>query len=399
VTGAADVVSDLLANPSSYYVNVHNADFPAGVLRGQLGSTPQPAATFVTTLSGSGEAPANGAPDGGGAAQVTINGTTVNYTLVVQGISTPTAAHIHRGPAGLAGPVVVGFNPVFTGGVATGSVTTTPALAREILSNPAGFYINAHTTEFPGGAIRGQLNPAGPETIYIPTVVKGAGVNGAMYVSDLRIVNTTSIPANITVDYFMASPGLDGPTATMPVQVAAGAQTVIDDVLGTLFSASGTGALRLTSDRAVLVTSRVLNDQRPAGAGTTILLVPGVALRDLPINGTLPLLSNASAADVATGLGYRTNIGYFNPTAATVKVTFRARTNTGTVLGSNDYTIAGYARAQMPVFELISSVTANDSEQTDFYVTYSADGPLAVYAAVADNKTGDGLYTTGANPR
>lgn len=32
-----DVMDDIMKNPASYYVNVHNAEFPNGALRGQLG--------------------------------------------------------------------------------------------------------------------------------------------------------------------------------------------------------------------------------------------------------------------------------------------------------------------------------------------------------------------------
>jgi hypothetical protein len=40
-SGCADadraLAKDLLQNPQNYYVNVHNADYPAGAVRGQLG--------------------------------------------------------------------------------------------------------------------------------------------------------------------------------------------------------------------------------------------------------------------------------------------------------------------------------------------------------------------------
>ena len=36
VDATDDLVDDIIANPGSFYVNVHNADFPGGAVRGQL---------------------------------------------------------------------------------------------------------------------------------------------------------------------------------------------------------------------------------------------------------------------------------------------------------------------------------------------------------------------------
>lgn len=36
VSGKADILADIAANPSRYYINVANAEFPNGAIRGQL---------------------------------------------------------------------------------------------------------------------------------------------------------------------------------------------------------------------------------------------------------------------------------------------------------------------------------------------------------------------------
>lgn len=115
---------------------------------------------LATTMSGANETqPAD--PDGTGTAAVTIDmaNTQVCYTVTVQNIALPaTAAHIHRGAAGVKGAPVVTFNVLpDANGTATSCVKTDAALLQEIASNPAGFYVNVHNAEFPDGAVRGQL--------------------------------------------------------------------------------------------------------------------------------------------------------------------------------------------------------------------------------------------------
>jgi CHRD domain len=117
-----------------------------------------------------------GDPNGRGEAYVFgIDGdpTTLCYILTADKIAQLEAgggmAHIHKGAAGSNGPVVVNLAFPLGGDAAdcltegetnkfavdaNGNPLVTVA---EILGNPAGFYVNVHNSEYPGGAIRGQL--------------------------------------------------------------------------------------------------------------------------------------------------------------------------------------------------------------------------------------------------
>lgn len=66
------------------------------------------------------------------------------------------AGHIHVGAAGVNGPVVVDLG-VDSAEFEACISDVDRALIRAIGRNPAGYYVNVHTTEVPSGEIRGQL--------------------------------------------------------------------------------------------------------------------------------------------------------------------------------------------------------------------------------------------------
>lgn len=130
-----------------------------------LPSSEVPAVTNAeSTATGAAIISFNLTKDGAGA----ITAATVDFSVELSGFPSTasiTAAHIHTGPAGVAGPVLVsaavssGQVPL-TNGVGTFSrpgLPITAANAQAIINNPAGFYFNVHTTLNPGGVIRGQL--------------------------------------------------------------------------------------------------------------------------------------------------------------------------------------------------------------------------------------------------
>jgi hypothetical protein len=79
--------------------------------------------------------------------------------------STISMAHIHRGAVGVNGVVIVdtgvstGLFPLAagSGSLSRQGISVTPSVAQEILSNPAVFYFNMHSTLNPNGVLRGQL--------------------------------------------------------------------------------------------------------------------------------------------------------------------------------------------------------------------------------------------------
>jgi hypothetical protein len=147
IAGAALAAGALAAVPIIPALGAHSN----AVTRGPL----------FASLTGGNEAPTKGDRDGRGAATFLFpSPTKVCFAILVSNLKTPNAAHIHRGAKGVAGPIVVSLRAPGSGtaGFSTGCTIAKAADVSEIASKPGSFYVNVHTSDFPGGAIRGQLH-------------------------------------------------------------------------------------------------------------------------------------------------------------------------------------------------------------------------------------------------
>lgn len=157
------LLDQVIATPLNFYLNIHTAEFPSGAMRGQV------QAAFPAVMSGSQEV-GGGDPDGSATGFVTFE-TRLNkasWNITYADIAAPTLFHIHDGDFGVNGPVFVDFGVVTTGGPGTliNSTTTTEAKIDSILADPRGFYLNMHNADFPGGALRGQIELPPPVGVF-----------------------------------------------------------------------------------------------------------------------------------------------------------------------------------------------------------------------------------------
>lgn len=138
---------------------------------------PEDKKEFTTSLSGAEEVPPV-ATNAAGTAELKVGGSSTNSTLsyrvTVKDIDNVTAAHLHLAPKGSNGPVVVTlYNATapaddFPGGVLAEGIITSDMLTGPMTGmgvddlvdkiRAGEIYANVHTTEYPGGEIRGQFD-------------------------------------------------------------------------------------------------------------------------------------------------------------------------------------------------------------------------------------------------
>lgn len=172
----AAVLDRLRKDPGSLYVNLPTGEFPGGAVRSQLVRLAKPVDIKSVLKDGTLPAEADAAqevrnpedkktgdPDGKATTSVRPWGDRIDYAFSWTGVAPPTRGDLRQAAAGSNGDVVAGLFEAKDGlpqpitGLAGSVGGVDPALVQRINGQPANYYTNLHTTEFPGGAVRGQL--------------------------------------------------------------------------------------------------------------------------------------------------------------------------------------------------------------------------------------------------
>ncbi len=138
-----------------YYINIHNPDFPAGAIRGQILSGDR----FHATLQGRQETPAVATRATGVGVFSYDNPTRTLAWRIEHGVADATAAHIH-GPSlpGEPAGIVIDFGSAVS--PITGSVQLTAHQEFELLNGL--YFVNVHSPAYPPGELRGQIQGVDP---------------------------------------------------------------------------------------------------------------------------------------------------------------------------------------------------------------------------------------------
>ena len=202
------------------YTNVHTTDHPSGEIRGQIasGATGQPQGSWIAELRGIYEVPSVSSPaEGWAVVRWNVDGS-LSYYVMVAGLESATAAHIHAGAAGENGSVLFGLfsvseetpsveNGLLAQGTIAADDPSRAALEFALITGEA--YVNVHTADYPNGEIRGQLEPA-EGAVYLAEldtaqVVPDGAVSDASGILLLRVAADAA-----SVNFWLVTDDLEG---------------------------------------------------------------------------------------------------------------------------------------------------------------------------------------------
>jgi len=217
--------------------------------------------------------------------------------------------------------------------------------------------------------------------VWVPVAAHNPGLKQSQWRSDLGLLNTGAVTANVQITFYGASG-----TTSSTTYVPAGVQSILIDVVGQL-GGSGQGALGIVSDQPLKVTSRTYNQVAPDAScypnGTQ-----GQDYPSLTASGGLSASQVAWLPHLTENGAYRSNIGLVNCGPAVAAVTVELYNGAGSSLTS--YTVSlnpGEWKQETQPFKNKAGQTAMDRGSAK--VTVTSGSGVSAFASVVDNITND----------
>lgn len=276
--------------------------------------------TLSAVLSPNHEVPPT-TTSGSGSATVTVDvaRTTVTVAVNVANLgSSIVGAHIHKGPFGANAGIVLNFiqgSSSFVDGKLTGTYTVPADFGADLVANPSAYYVNVHTTEFPGGAVRGQLSTSSGVTMF-GAALRGSNENPANSTTEVGAALIWFDAARTTLYWDIDTGGVASPTLSHIHKQVAGVNGGIVINFATSAAAFVNGELRgsiaLGATEAALVADIIANPQGYYVNVHSTAFPAGV------LRGQLAAVNEydiAVAGKVAGALGtnFVTDVRIFNP--------------------------------------------------------------------------------------
>jgi hypothetical protein len=228
---------------------------------------------------------------------------------------------------------------------------------------------------------------AEPYEVWVAATAHAQGGFNSTWRTDAFIRNSGTEAATVSVYYLQggadaaaSTANLARPPATVPVP--AGGQVKVADILLTLFGLqSASGGLLFSSPQPIQVVSRTYNMAETAEYGQ---FIGGV-----PLAGAL---SQARLVGASGSGGFRTNLGFLNPSrSATASVSLGFLDGGGASIKADAVTLPPFTQVQYPDLFTVFGLGPRDTVT----VTYGAGTPVLGYLSVVDNATNDPIFVPG----
>ncbi len=177
---------------------------------------------------------------------------------------------------------------------------------------------------------------------YFPAAAATDGANGTHWRTDLVLTNPSPTEGFAELAFFPSGSSNLCATKSDPYRIPAGGALRLDDVLTKQFSATGAGALAVLELSGPIRASSRTYTTGASGAGSYGQFVPALedgAAFEAGEDAILPwLVQNA---------GYRTNIGFFNPSASAATVDVAVRGADGAVVSQSSRNVPAFGQLQV----------------------------------------------------